>query len=427
MLLPRPADTPSPPQRVRCGGVLALLWGVLGVVAWRWWRAREALAEERHCFQSVIDFLPWQVFTKDREGRFRLDNRAHREFLSRSQDEEVLGRQAREFFPRGIAELYEADDRRIWQTGQPMLEHEEPSQSRNGRLIWRVMSKAPLYDRRGRMVGLIGHCHDISGQKLAAERARLLAEQLERCHGELRDFTAIAAHDLQEPLRKIQTFADRLRIRHGQALGGAGRGELARLTAAAGRAQTLVLDLLTLSQLSGGPPRLARVELGEIVSEVLGELKPSIKACRARVEVGKLPAIEADPVQMRQLFRNLLGNALKFHKPGVRPQVAISARCMKVHDYALAGAEPGDEVCHVRVSDNGIGFESTYAEQIFTLFQRLHSREYEGTGIGLPVCRKIALLHGGNITAKGAEGVGATFLVLLPVKPRVPTPQPTEP
>ncbi len=408
-------------------GGLALLGGLLGLVGWRWWRAREALAEERHLFQSVLDFLPWQVFTKDRAGCFRRDNLAHREFLNAETQEEVLGLRARDFFPPGMAGLYESDDQRVLRSREPMLEREEPSVSREGRLIWRAMSKGPLYDRRGRLLGLVGHCRDISEQKAAAERTRVLAEQLERCHGELRDFTAIASHDLQEPLRKIQTFADRLRLRHGQALGRPGREELARLAAAAGRAQTLVLDLLTLSQLSGGPPRLAWVELAGVVREVLAELKPEIKACRARVEVGELPTIEADPVQMRQLFRNLLGNAFKFHKPGVRPQVAISSRRLKVRDYTLAGAEPGDEVCQIRVSDNGIGFSSIYAEQIFTLFQRLHSREYEGTGIGLPVCRKIALLHGGNITAKGAEGVGATFLVLLPVKPRVPTPEPPEP
>ena len=161
----------------------------------------------------------------------------------------------------------------------------------------------------------------------------------------------------------------------------------------------------------------ARVNLGQVVQGVLSDLEVRIEQGGAKIEVGVLPEIDADPVQMRQLFQNLLSNALKFHKPGQPPEVTLSARVLPSLEPQLAGAGPGEEICQIVVADNGIGFEEQYVEQVFTLFQRLHSRqEYEGTGIGLAVCRKIAHRHGGSIVAKSEKGQGATFIIKLPVK-----------
>ena len=142
------------------------------------------------------------------------------------------------------------------------------------------------------------------------------------------------------------------------------------------------------------------------------------------MEVGALPMIDADPLQMRQLFQNLIANALKFQRDGEVPEVVISGRIFDVAEHLVPGAAPGDQVCQIRVADNGIGFEAKFAEQIFVIFQRLHTRdEYSGTGIGLAVCRKITDRHGGTIMAKSAQGQGASFIITLPVKqPIAPAP-----
>jgi signal transduction histidine kinase len=161
------------------------------------------------------------------------------------------------------------------------------------------------------------------------------------------------------------------------------------------------------------------VDLREVVDDVISDLEVRIEQTGARVEVGFLPIIDADAGQMRQLLQNLISNALKFHAATVKPEVIVSARLLDNAD-SLPGAMPGEEICQVIVRDNGIGFDERYLDRIFQVFQRLHSRsDYEGTGIGLAVCRKIADRHGGIITAKSAEGDGATFIVTLPVKQRM--------
>jgi light-regulated signal transduction histidine kinase (bacteriophytochrome) len=155
------------------------------------------------------------------------------------------------------------------------------------------------------------------------------------------------------------------------------------------------------------------VDLGAVVRGVLGDLEVRIEQTKGRVEVGQLPTIEADPMQMRQLFQNLIGNALKFQPPGHAPVVKIQAQIVKT---SLAEGET-DEVCELLVQDNGIGFDEKYMDKIFAVFQRLHGRtEYEGTGVGLAVCRRITDRHSGQITARSKPGEGATFVVTLPVR-----------
>jgi light-regulated signal transduction histidine kinase (bacteriophytochrome) len=175
----------------------------------------------------------------------------------------------------------------------------------------------------------------------------------------------------------------------------------------------LIQDLLVLSRVTSRKQELAIVDLNEVVRSVLTDLEVAIEQAGAKIEVGDLPCLEADPGQMRQLLQNLLSNALKFRFSGKKPVVKIEGRVLP----GLADALAARELCEIRVTDNGIGFAEKYAEQIFTVFQRLHARgEYEGTGIGLAVCRKITDRHGGSITARSAEGQGATFIVTLPTR-----------
>jgi len=286
----------------------------------------------------------------------------------------------------------------------------------DGQVVWMATTKVPLRDVEGNCIGIVGVSGDISVRKAAEEKLRLAAEQLRRSNLELQDFASIASHDLQEPLRKIQAFGDRLKIKCAPGLGEMGRDYLDRMQDAARRMQILLHDLLTLSRVTSKARPFEPVELKKIVEDVVSDLEVRIEQTGAQVEVGRLPEIDADPAQMRQLFQNLISNALKFQRPGAQPEVIISAKVLDNAD-SLPGAMPGQEICQVMIRDNGIGFDEQYLDRIFQVFQRLHSRsEYEGTGIGLAVCRKITDRHGGTISAKSAEGEGATFIVTLPVK-----------
>lgn len=239
------------------------------------------------------------------------------------------------------------------------------------------------------------------------EELRINGEQLQRSNRELEDFASVASHDLQEPLRKIQAFGDRLKVKAGDRLGEDGSDYLKRMLNAAGRMQRLINDLLSFSRVTTRAQPFVPVDLSRIAQEVLADLEMSVELNAGVVQITNLPTIDADATQMRQVLQNLIGNALKFHRPEVSPIVKVAG---SVHQNG-AGEE-----CELTVSDNGIGFEEKYLDRIFNIFQRLHGRgTYEGTGIGLAVCRKIVERHGGTITATSAPGIGSTFIIRLPV------------
>jgi signal transduction histidine kinase len=175
--------------------------------------------------------------------------------------------------------------------------------------------------------------------------------------------------------------------------------------------QTLINDLLSLSRVTNHPQPFAAVDLAEVLRMVISDLEARLAEAAGKVELGTLPIIVADRGQMAQLFQNLIGNGLKFGKPGQPPVV-------RVYGELLDGPQGGAGACQIVVEDNGIGFDEKYLDRIFRVFQRLHGRtEYEGTGIGLAICRKIVERHGGDITASSAPGMGAKFIVTLPYRP----------
>jgi signal transduction histidine kinase len=203
------------------------------------------------------------------------------------------------------------------------------------------------------------------------------------------------------------------------ALDDAGRKCIERMQNAAARMQALIDDLLTLSRVSTRVKNFVPVDLAQIAREVVSDLEVQIEQCGGRVEVGKLPTIQADPLQMRQLLQNLIANALKFRRSEESPVVKIEGRFVDNREGRRPGKSPGNETCRMTIEDNGIGFDERHQERIFGIFQRLHSRDvYEGTGIGLALCRKIAEHHGGRITARSTPGKGSTFEVLLPAVQR---------
>ena len=384
-------------------------------------RAEEALAEERNRLRSIIDTMADRVFVKDRRGRYVLDNIAHREYLKLARPVEIEGKTAFDLFPKEMAENFDASDRKVLESGEPLLNQEEPAMPpRGSKFAWTLTSKTPLRDTDGKTVGLVCVSHDITARKIAEEKLRLFTDQLERSNRELQDFASVASHDLQEPLRKIRAFGDRLKAKCGDALGETGRDYLDRMEDAAGRMQTLIHDLLTLARVTSRAQPFVPVDLCEIVWDVLSDLDENIRQCGARIEVGSLPVIDADPLQMRQLFQNLVSNALKFHRPGESPVVSIAGKNVGSVDLRSPSGAGGIRFCKIVVEDNGIGFDEKFADRIFAVFQRLHAKhEYPGTGIGLAVCRKIADRHGGNIVARSAENQGSTFVVTLPVKQRM--------
>ena len=244
--------------------------------------------------------------------------------------------------------------------------------------------------------------------KQSEEALKAYAKELERSNQELQEFAYVSSHDLQEPLRKIQTFSDRLSTAYSTRLDVRGQDYLYRMQDAASRMQALIQDLLAFSRVNTQALPFGPVELNQILEEVLTDLEIRIEETGARLSVDELPVVQADRTQMHQLFQNLISNALKFHRPEVPPVIEISCQ------FLAAGEKQADHY-QIVVKDNGIGFEDIYNERIFAVFQRLHGRsEFDGSGIGLAICRRIVERHGGQIEAQGRPNIGATFTIILP-------------
>lgn len=255
---------------------------------------------------------------------------------------------------------------------------------------------------------------DVTVRKQAEEALKLFTAKLEQSNRELQDFAFVASHDLQEPLRKIQAFGDLLHYEYGAYLPEPAQEYLHRIQNAAARMKTLINDLLAFSRVTTKAQAFVSVNLNEIIQDILIDLETHIQQVAAQIEVGHLPTIDADPLQMRQLFQNLLSNSLKFHHADRIPHIKLHAEILALQSSLDKNAET--RVCQIMIQDNGIGFDEKYLHKIFTIFQRLHYRdEYEGTGIGLAICRKITDRHGGSITASSIVGEGATFIVTLPI------------
>ncbi len=243
---------------------------------------------------------------------------------------------------------------------------------------------------------------DLKNTQLRLEQSLLKLEQSNR---ELESFASVASHDLQEPLRKIQSFSERLKSATEGMLSPEARDYLERMQNAATRMRRLIDDLLMFSRVSSRAKPFTWVDLSQVAREVMGDLEVAVEQAGATVTLGPLPTLKADATQMRQLLQNLLSNALKFRQEGVAPRISVTSTV----DTA-AGR------CELRVQDNGIGFDEKYLDRLFNLFQRLHGQsKYAGTGIGLAICRKIVERHGGAMTARSTPGQGSTFMMTLPL------------
>ncbi len=384
--------------------------------------AEQRLQVERNFLSALLDSLHDGILACDAHKRITLYNRATREFHGLP-DEAIPYERWSEFF-----QLYEADgvtplsEQRIplfraFEEGHvESVEFVVAPRHQPRRVL--VASGRAIHDEAGNRIGAVVSMQDVTRRVEAERRVQEAITELKRSNKELQDFASVASHDLQEPLRKIQAFGDRLKATQGQRLNEQGRDYLDRMHKAAYRMGVLINDLLAFSRVTTRAQPFAEIDLDHITREVVGDLENRLEQTGGRIEIGPLPTIEADPTQMRQVIQNLLSNGLKFHRPGVPPVVRIA-------QVPLEKEDPPDWV-RIEVSDNGIGFDDKYLDRIFAIFQRLHGRgEYEGTGVGLAVCRKIVDRHGGRITARSTPGAGTTFVVTLPRRQQT-TPQPVQ-
>lgn len=242
-------------------------------------------------------------------------------------------------------------------------------------------------------------------------------EELRDANEELASFVYIASHDLQEPLRKIQTFISRIQDREESALSDRGKNYFERIDDAASRMKNLIVDLLAYSRASNGNQDYEMVRVNEALEETLEELAELMREKDATVEAGDLGELPAIPFQFRQLLLNLVGNSIKFNHPDRKPVVKVQGRTTKQPPAGFKNLPKAPAYYNLIISDNGIGFEPKYKNRIFELFQRLHNRkDFSGTGIGLAIVKKILDVHQGEIKAESTPGSGSEFSLVLPIK-----------
>lgn len=281
----------------------------------------------------------------------------------------------------------------------------------DGKMTWFKILAVKFND------GIVVTLSDISNEKENELQLRNYTQELKRSNEDLEQFAYVASHDLQEPLRKIRSFGDRLITKYQDKLDQTGQDYIGRMQAASGRMQNLIEDLLAFSRITRSSELPGKVDLKKMFEEISDDLSDQITRENASLEFEKIPAVLGVKGQIQRLFQNLVSNAIKFRKPGVNPSIKITGEKLSAMEVTKEFALNPRYKNYVKiiVADNGIGFDEKYTDQIFNVFQRLHGKnEFEGTGIGLAICKKIVSHHGGLITAKSKEGVGSEFIVILP-------------
>ncbi len=369
--------------------------------------AEARLQRERKLLFTLIDNMPDFIYVKDAEARFLIANRTLVRLVGAAGPADLLGKSDADFFSPDLAERYIADDLAVIRSGQPLIGREEPALTPSGARGWQITTKAPLRDEAGQVIGLVGIGRDITARKQAADERQELLTQLARSNADLQQFAYIASHDLQEPLHMVASFLGLLKERYGGQLDRDADEFIGFAVDGAERMQRLIDDLLEYSRFSTRRQPFALTDCNQIFQETLCGLQLAIADAVATVTSDPLPMVVADRSQMGELLLNLIGNALKYH--GDRPPV--------VHVAAHETFEVSEtlKVWEFAVRDNGIGIAPVDQGRIFGMFQRLHSRsEYEGTGIGLAVCKKIVERYGGRIWVESQVGQGSTFYFTMP-------------
>ncbi|GAB4025075.1 hypothetical protein GCM10028809_04180 [Spirosoma gilvum] len=406
--------------------------------------AKQQLEEAETALLETIELAELATWRMDVATRMFNYSERFMEWLGFSENTKTLD-EAYNPLPDNYREQVAAAIEAVIQPGSPgYYENEHPIINRITGEIRIIHAQGRVfYDVDGKPTILSGTAKDITQQRqlqLALERqVQERTEELEstneeltaineelteanqlliRSNDNLQQFAYVASHDLQEPLRKIQQFSTLLKQEYADSLDNRGKDFLDRLTSASSRMSMLIKDLLTFSRISTQQVTHRRADLNDILKEVLENLSVAIDETKATIQIDPLPVIEGDALQLGQLFQNLLSNAIKFHRPDIRPVIQIQASQLLARDLPLSLPIPrlAKSYYCLEIADNGIGFDEKYKDRIFQVFQRLHSkREFAGTGIGLAICQKVAVNHGGAITATSEPNQGATFSVYLPV------------
>lgn len=369
---------------------------------------RNELRKSRKMLQDILDTIPMSVFWKDTELNYLGCNRHFAEDAGLKSTEEVIGRNDYELNWSNMAELYRQDDKSVINSGLPKLNYEEPLGLKDLKSEWIRTSKIPLRDNNSTTFGILGVYENITEKKNADLKLKKYTEDLEELNIELKDknreldeFVFIASHDLQEPLRKVIAFSDLLKKDAGDNLPEMAVRDLGFITESVTRMSRLLSDLLRYSRSNSKELSISRVPFENVVRDAIDNLSARIEESEALIEYGDLPRIYCDHTFMVQVIQNIFANAIKYtrNRPHIRMEV------MKDRGYY-----------RFIISDNGIGIKQEYLEQIFSPFRRLHSKhEYEGSGIGLSICRKIIRRHGGTIHAESSENRGTSFIFTMPV------------
>jgi hypothetical protein len=368
----------------------------------------EALIESERRFRTLAETLPQLIWITDKKGV---------QIYASSRWQEYTG-----FKPAGKEsweQIVHPDDLQAigekWQhslrTGT-VYRGEVRLKSRTGEYRWHSVHGEPIRNEKGNIKKWIGAFSDIHDQKTLSKKLEKLVsdrtKELQRSNEDLQQFAHVASHDLKEPVRKIKTFVSRLRDEMAEQLDENSKIYINRTLDAASRMNVMIDGVLTYSTISALEEIFEPVNLNEVLKSVEFDLELVIQQKGATIRYNNLPTLEGAPVLLHQLFYNLVNNSLKFTKPDVLPVITLSSEIIWIEDKELA---------RIVLQDNGIGFEQEYADQIFGTFTRLHSKDrYEGSGLGLALCKNIVERHGGTITAHGQPNEGASFEIVLPVK-----------
>ena len=374
---------------------------------------REQALRESMAFQdSLLNAMPIPVFYKDRNGRYVGFNKAYEAYFGATIDQ-LIGKTAFDISPRELAEIYHAKDAELFESGG-VQQYESRVKNTHGELRDVIFNKAVFADSQGAIGGLIGAILDITDRKNAEEEIRKLNQELEQrvvertaqlelANRELEAFSYSISHDLRAPLRHIDGFVRLLEERTEANLDEKSRHYMSTISDSARRMSTLIDDILSFSRMGRREMADTLVDLGALVQEVIRELEAETPGRAIEWRVAELPVVVGDHAMLRVVLVNLISNALKFTRKCPQAEIGI-------------GCQPGsDAETIVFVRDNGAGFDMQYANKLFGVFQRLHSSdEFEGTGIGLAIVKRIVERHGGRVWAEGKVDGGATFYFSLP-------------
>lgn len=386
---------------------------------------RVELEESEQKFRLLANSMAQQVWTADTQGNLNYFNQSVFDFSGLTLEQIIKDGWLQIVHPEDREENIQQWIKAI-STGKDFL-FEHRFRRYDGEYRWQLSRAIPQKDEHGNIQMWVGTSTDIQNQKIFAnelerqvqERTKELAQnniELEKTNKELEAFAYISSHDLQEPLRKIQTFATRLLDKEYNNLSENGKDHFRRMQNAAERMQTLINDLLAYSRTNTFERKYEKINLNKMIEEVKEDMQEELLQKNATLEAAQLCEINIIPFQFRQLLHNLISNSLKFSNPNRAPHLKIKNKIGKGIEFKNDKLLDSTTYCHISISDNGIGFEQHFSEKIFELFQRLHGKnEYNGTGIGLAIVKKIVENHNGIITAKGQLNKGATFDIYLPM------------